>query len=215
MSIRKTWDAMSHKDRMRWLIVGTAISVGLYGLLVYPFVSRDLTKSSALVARRLDRIEKRAQVPKVDAASTAVLQGKLSKLSKERESLEGRYRELGSHFAPSDQPEARQTLLLELNTLAQSSGIQMLEQGDERDKNGARLLEDKESGRPYMRVLGTGDYWSLLAFVKGLSTLTYSSAPLGMELRSNMGTKDPKETKDSREPTVPQVSLDIHIDVTL
>lgn len=200
MNIRKTWATLPPKDRLRWLIVGTAATVGLYGLLVFPFVNRDLTKSSALVARRLDRIEKRAQVPKVDAASTAVLQGKITKLSKEREALEKRYQELAVQFAPAGSPEAHQALLLELNTLAQSSGVKVLQQGDERDKRGnARPLTDKESGRPYMRVLGTGDYWSLLAFLKGLTTLGHASAPLGLELRADAEGK----------------TLDISIDVTL
>ncbi len=200
MNIRKTWAALPPKDRIRWLIVGTAITVALYGLLIFPFVNRDLTKSSALLARRIDRIEKRATVPQVDAASTATLQGRLSKLTKEKEALDARYQELAVRFVPDGNPEAHQALLLELNTLAQTSGIRMLQQGDERDKRGnARPLTDKESGRSYMRVLGTGDYWSLLAFLKGLSTLTHASAPLGLDLRSNADGK----------------ALEISLDVTL
>lgn len=205
MKIRQTWRALPHQDRMRWLVIGTAVTVGLYGLLVYPFAIKEQTRSSAMLARRIDRIEKRAQVPKVDAAAAATLQGRFSKLDKKRKALEARYRELAGGFAPGDDAEAEQTLLLELNTLAETSGIRLTKQGDETAgrRGGAVQLRDKESGRPYMRVQGVGGYWGLLAFVKGLSQLSWASAPLGLELRLK---GDPKGR---------DVPLDIRVDVTL
>ncbi|AFL72258.1 hypothetical protein [Thiocystis violascens] len=204
MKLKQTWQALPPADRLRWLAIGTAIAVGLYGLLIFPFANRELTKSTALVARRTDRIEKRAQVPQVDVGTAAALQGKLPKIVKQKEALEARYGELAGRFTPGDTPGAHQLLLLELNTLAESSGIQLLKQGDESDgRRGLTPLRDQESGRPYMRVQGAGDYWGLLAFLRGLGNLNYASAPLGVELRTE------------GEPKAQQSMLNISIDVTL
>lgn len=204
MNIRQTWRALSHQDRMRWLVIGTAVTVGLYGLLVYPFTSKDLTRSSALLARRIDRIEKRAQVPKVDAAAAATLQGRLAKLEKQKEALEQRHRSLADNFAPVNDADAHQALLLELNTLAEASGIRLLKQGDEMDRRrGVRELKDKESGRAYMRVQGAGNYWGLMEFLVGLNDLSYASAPLGLDIKLK---GDPRKR---------DATLSIRVDVTL
>ncbi len=201
---RRSWRNLTHQDRMRWLAIGTGVTLGLYGLLIYPFAAKDLTRSSALLARRVDRIEKRAQVPEVDAGAAATLQGRHAKLLKEREALEERYRALAAQFAPANDPEAHQALLLELNTLAEASGIRLLQQGDEVDQHRrVRPLKDEESGRSFMRVIGAGDYWSLIAFLKGLNELSYASAPLGMELKLK-GDPEPRGAM-----------LDIRVDVTL
>lgn len=208
MKVAQTWRALSQQDRLRWLVIGTAIIVGLYGLLVYPFTAKELTRSSALLARRIDRIERRAQVPQVDAAAAATLQGRFAKLDKEREALEARHRELAGGFAPDHDAAAQQSLVLELNTLAKASGIRLTKQGDEvaggRGGSAAVVqLRDRESGRPYMRLQGVGDYWSLLAFLGGLRGLGYASAPLGLEIQP---IADPKGR---------DVLLDIRVDVTL
>lgn len=205
MNIRQTWSALSQADRMRWLVIGTAITLGLYGLLVFPFTNKELTSSSALLARRIDRIEKRAQVPQVDVAATSTLQSQLARLSREREALEERHRTLAGRFVPSDDTNAHQALLLELNTLAETSGIRLLKQGAEASGRGQEVheLKDRESGRAYMKLLGQGDYWGLLAFLKGLNQLGYASTPLGLEVRL-IG--DP-EKRDA--------TLDIRVDVTL
>ena len=195
----KAWSALPERDRMRWLIIGTATLIGLYGLLVFPGTNKALTRSEALLARRIDRIEKRAQVPDVDAAAAGTLQARLARLTVEREALEARHDALAGRFAPAEDDEAHQSLLLELNTLAQANGIRLLKQGAESDKDGqAQVLKDSESGRSYMRVRGEGDYWGLLGFLKGLKELSYASAPLGMTLT----------LKDD-------ATLDMRVDVTL
>ncbi len=185
MKLKRTWAALPQKDRMRWLVVVTAMVVGLYGLLLYPSSIKDLTKSKAMVARRLDRIERRARVPDVDAAAASRLQNRAAQLDRQRTDLETRLQAVAGRFITGSDPEARQTLLLELNTLAEATGIRLEKQGDELGRRGARELVDRESGRPYMHVVGAGDYWSLLAFLKGMGNLDYATAPLGLQL--NLG----------------------------
>lgn len=178
----RAWTALPRKDQMRWLLVGAAAIVGLYGLTIYPFTAKSHTRAEAMLARRIDRLEKRASVPEVDAAATSMLQNKAAKLEKQKADLEARLAAVGGNFVERGDVEARQLLLLELNSLADATGIRLDKQGDEVDKRGVRNLVDAESGRPYMRVLGSGTYWDLMDFLRGLANLDYATAPLGLEL---------------------------------
>lgn len=185
--LKRTWTALPQKDRMRWLVVGTAAVVGLYGLTVFPFTAKAHTKSEAMLARRIDRLEKRAAVPDVDAAAASMLQGKATKLERQKAELEARLAAIAGRFLERDDVEARQMLLLELNSLADATGVRLDKQGDEVGRDGARALIDRESGRPYMRVLGSGTYWALMDFLRGIENLDFATAPLGLELELSGG----------------------------
>lgn len=216
MNLLNRWNALSQRDRMRWLIVGTFLLVGLYGLLVYPSSNAALERQKNLISRKADRMEKRlGDIPQVGFNASSA-QGRLRELDKAIAALDEQLLAVRERFGGE---QAQQDLLLSLSALASRSGLHILSQGGATGGQGDAVTNapqeqvDRQSGRPLLRIRARGSYWELLSFLQGLRELHHASAPLALQVTLSDAQAPAKDK--AKQNALPPGMLDVAMTLTL
>ena len=217
MSLMQRWTALPQKDQLRWLAVSVLTVLGLYSLLIYPSLNKDVTHAENMVNRKLDRLEKRAKLPEETKLSSNSLSAELKKLNTKEKQLSSDMASLNERFSSPDDDSAHQSLLLEISTLAQNTGLSILQQGStatNKNVNTPVKLVDRTTGRPLLQVKAQGSYWQLVDFIQGLQQLNHVSTVLGLDLMAAVAQEQAKEVNDAAA-ALPPGQLKIALTLTL
>lgn len=196
------WRKMSTGERVRVQIVIGFLVLGLYGLTIYPFTRKQFVESKSMLHRRQDRIEKRAETDALNTgANPQTIKRQLEETEKKLQELKEGFNELDTGFAAVDSSDMRQQLLVEISTLAQRTGVELVSVARKglEGKSGSELLGsgragqpvqadngpaalDPELGRPLLLLSAVGQYQPLLSFLSGLKELSFYVSPMRVRL---------------------------------
>jgi hypothetical protein len=198
------WRKLSPGERVRVQIVMGFLVLGLYGLTLYPFTRKQFVESGSMLHRRQNRIETRTETVALGgSANPQAIKRQLEEADKKLQGIKESFNELDTGFAPVDSSDMRQQLLLEISTLAQRTGVELVSVARKglEGKSGSELLGsgrrnqpaetdagpaamDPELGRPLLLVNAMGQYQPLIAFLRGLKDLSFYVSPMQVRLSS-------------------------------
>ncbi len=207
------WKRVTKGDRLRLLLVAMALLAGAYGGLIYPVTQKGLSDAEQLVHRRMDRMKKRTKVTAQTQESPQTYAKKLTEAESALSLLQTQWDGARVGFVALEDRDAQQRLLLDISTLAEGSGIQVLKSGalfsaTPENANGQGPRVDIRLGRPLLQISARSNYWQLLAFLDGLPDLNHqvSVVQLAMTVRSE---EKAKEEKGSDGSPISADSLDL------
>jgi hypothetical protein len=183
------WRKLSAKERFKAQIVMAFMIIGVYGLILYPISHRKLQESERMIHRRKDRIEKRANIKDVGGnnLSPKVLAVKIEDVEKRIEEVSTSFGggDLDSGFAPVESDEARQELLVEISTLAERTGVDLLSisrKGVPVRNEKAAAPAPSDLGRPMLEIKAAASFKRLLDFLHGLKDLSFYVSVTNLKL---------------------------------
>lgn len=197
----KRWKQFKQVDRMRSLFVSVALTIGFYGLVIYPSLQEALNYSESMISRRLDRIEKRAETDKELEGNPAPLYKELNDLKQEFKLIDLQRQQAEQKFVSLIDYDAQQQLQLEIVNLARQTGVRLEKISKPESNDNVVEASDEASERNYlprslMKLDAKADYWSLVHFIEGLQSLSYYTAVVKLKiviprsLRSKQTSKD-------------------------
>ncbi len=215
MTYWQRWQTLGRKEQLRWLVVSVMLMLGLYILLLYPQTSKGLNDSQNMVNRREDRIRKRAGGKAGLIENTTGVRQEFDSLTRSIKRLQEEKAQLQPRFLPADDALAEQALRLDLATLAERSGLLILNQGALRgpgrssdDDNAAPAArKDRDSLRQLMRFNVYGSYWQLTDFLDSLKQLDYVVSPLSIEVVAQTLSGKKGSTKSDLPPGLLDIKL--------
>ncbi len=179
MKFWKWWKKIPAINRFQIQLIIVFGLIGGFAFLLAP-VWQEYNMEKAHISRLRDRTSKRAAMRAVEKLSTATpksLKKQIREAERELAELRGDANELDTGFLPVDSAETRQQLMLELSKLAERSEVRLLRvsrKGFHIDKKGNPVVPlDTELQRPILQVAAQGDFDQLLAFLDGLSELSF------------------------------------------
>lgn len=184
----KRWKKLEHKDRLRWVAVGALLVFGIYGLVFYPISNAKLEHAQNMVNRKLDRIKKRAAVPRVkeDGPSDRMLKRQFGEIQKQVGAAQEALDKLRLRMLLADDQEAQERLLLSISALARKTGLRITRQGgDAMSSKMDRtpiIQKDRISGRPTYKLQALGSFWQLQDFLGQLQEMPVVSAPVHFQI---------------------------------
>jgi hypothetical protein len=193
------WQKLRAGDRMKLLVVLMALTLGAYGGLIYPVTQKGLADSEKMIKRRLNRIKTRTQIDVQTQDNPRALAKTLAEVDKDLAEIESQWAKVMQGFLSLEDSEAQHSLLLEISTLAQTSGVQVVRSGDlvsgsHLGAGGQGPLVDKRLGRPLLQMTARSNYWQLLSFLDGLSDLSYRVSVVHLVLTARYD-ENPKDEK--------------------
>ncbi|OUS30921.1 hypothetical protein A9Q99_05285 [Gammaproteobacteria bacterium 45_16_T64] len=183
------WTRLGNTQQTQILVLASAALLGLY-MLWFNGIYKDNVALDQKISRRINRLESRAVTPP-PTKNTAGSEKKIGKLQKSVDDDNRNFQRLLQRFAPLDSPEHRQTLRRELAELASGLGMRVIRLegalGRSKDSSSVPTFDegsdiDKHTGRPLINFEAWGGYFALQTLLDDLSTLSYTVAPIRVEL---------------------------------
>jgi hypothetical protein len=182
------WKKLSAGERLRAQAVIACVLLVLYGLLVYPVSSKKFKESVNSLNNQKNRTKTSAQVDLGSGGlSPGVIANKIEEVEQELNKVRESFDELDTGFAPVDSAEMRQQLMLEISTLAERTGVELLSVGRKGftpEKGPDTSVVDPVIGRPLMEVTANADFPRLLGFLHGLKDLSFYVAVMKLKVHS-------------------------------
>ncbi len=200
------WKRMTQKERGRSLIILCLLAICLYGSVFYPYRHKKMGEAEALLHRRQDRIDKRADLGKVKGSglNPEVLEKKIAKTEELLAAEKASLNELDSGFVPIDSNEERQLLMLEISRLAQRTGVDLLlvaRKGYNPESELTSAVLDPQIGRPLLEVTANCDYGQMISFISGLKDLSYYVSVMRMRVYSRHVLEERRTLRDGYLPS--------------
>jgi hypothetical protein len=210
----KKWRKMSRPDRARTQILLVCALLALYAPL-YLNSSEQLFESEKNLNRRKNRIETRTNIDGIDSGGFNLrgLERKIEKANAQLQTVSADFEALHTHFAPLNSADAQQQLMLEISTLAEESGVQLLsvfKKGDAAQGE-ATIAVDHVLGRPLINVTAIAPFEYLLYFLNELETLSYHVSVVNLKLY----TSNPNENPSATQATTSTSGLHIQLQLSL
>lgn len=183
------WREMSPEQRFQAQIVFAFLLVGMYGLVFYPISHGRFEESKKMLHRRQDRIEKRAgfDEKKIGSFNPRAISAKIEKVDEQLKELSVAFDELDTGFAPLESSDVRQQLMLEISTLAERTGVELVSVSRKeisRGKEKAVVPVDPVLGRPLLVVTANARFGQLLDFLHGLKNLSFHVSVMNLKICS-------------------------------
>lgn len=183
------WKKLSAGERLRTQLVIACLLLGMYGGVFYPISNGKLTNAENMLHRRQDRIEKRTGVGDLGSGGPVpqTIVKKIEEAEKQLQDVRAAFDELDTGFAPVDSSEVRQQLLLEISTLAERTGVELLSvagKGFSPEKELSVPVVDAALGRPLLAVTAHTDFTRLLDFLHGLKDLSFYVSVMKLKVSS-------------------------------
>ncbi len=199
MKFWKWWKKFPATNRLQLQLIIVFGLIGGFGFLLAP-VWQEYNMEKANISRLRNRTSTRAALKDMAKLSTATpksIKKQIHDAEREIAELRGDANELDTGFLPVDSAETRQQLMLELSKLAERSEVHLLRvsrKGFYLKKDGTPVVPlDKELQRPILLVAADGDFDQLLAFLDGLSELSFYVSAVRVSLAAVVpkgGTRD-------------------------
>jgi hypothetical protein len=182
------WKKLTPGERLRTQAIIACVLVGMYVGVFYQISHKKYKDSINMIHRRQDRIKKRADIGNLGGGpSPQALKQQIEKVNGELAALKEGLNELDSGFVPLDSTEMRQQLMLEISTLAERTGVELLSvarKGFSPEKVLGELTVDPVLGRPLLEVKANTDFGRLLDFLHGLKDLSFYVAVMKLNVYS-------------------------------
>lgn len=210
------WKKLTPGERLRAQAVIACVLIGMYVGVFYQISHKNYKESANMIHRRQDRIKKRADVGDLGGGpSPQALRQQITKVDGELAALREGLEELDSGFVPLESTEMRQQLMLEISTLAERTGVQLLSvarKGFSPEKVLGQLTVDPVVGRPLLEVKANTDFGRLLDFLHGLKDLSFYVAVMKLNVYSRHLQDDRRGDQAKRlPPGAITVSLEMSI----
>jgi len=211
----KTWKNLSASERTRIQILIVFMIIGMYGLVFYPISNKRFNESKKMLNRRKDRIEKRTSMNDFggNGLNPKTISKKIEKVDRQLQELANSFDELDTGFAAVDSSDMRQQLMLEISTLAQRIGVELLSvarKGSSPKEEMTRASVDPVLGRPLLVIRANAFFWQLIDFMHGLKDLSFYVSVMNLKLYSN-----PPETAGRNESLIPAGTLYVSLEVSM
>ncbi|MDR1728117.1 MAG: hypothetical protein LBT74_09400 [Acidobacteriota bacterium] len=200
------WKGMSRGERLKWQVVIAFMTVAVYGLAVYPPLHKDYQSAKNMLNRSRDRMEKRADISKVsiEGVGPAALEKRIAEAREKLAAIEGDSEDLDSWFPASGDKEARQQQLLELATLSERIGMEIVSitdkpapgagggnktkpakkasKKDAQEDDAAKAPPPLEAARPRLVIKANASFTQVLEFLDGLADLSFITCATNLKL---------------------------------
>ena len=186
-NIINRWSKLSARERFRFQALFICFIIVIYGAVFYPLSRQKLTKAEGLLSRQLDRTKKRTVDAPTDVLSPQTVAKKIERVDEELNSIRTQFDELDSGFAPIDSTESRQLLMLEISSLAERTGVELLSassKGFSPGKDPGQPKVDPVIGRPLLEITANADYHRLMSFLSGLRELSFYVSVMKIKINS-------------------------------
>lgn len=185
------WKSLTPGERLKAQALLAFGLLGMYMLTLYPISSGKYFESEKMLHRRKDRIAKRTKVRSLDHSgqNPQVIARKIEEVEAEIAEVSSAFNELDTGFAPVDSSDVRQQLMLEISTLAERTGVELLSverKGAAPREGGAVAVPavDPVLGRPLLELTATSQYGELLDFLQGLKDLSFYTSVMHFTIYS-------------------------------
>lgn len=185
------WQRLSPRDRACIQIIIVTLMLAGYAIFVYPASHRRLQDAQTRIVRlRQDIAQQSVDENSADAKdSPRQVEEQISEADKRLKELSATFNELDSGFAPLESDAERQQLMLEISTLAQRTGIELLRVSRKGLSSGEGPSPpapvDPTLGRPLLVVEARAQYHHLLRFLEGLKDLSFYVSVMNLKLYSS------------------------------
>nr|WP_319393865.1 hypothetical protein [uncultured Desulfobacter sp.] len=195
------WRKMSPGERLRAQIVFAFLMLGVYGLVFYPISRKKLDHAEQMLHRRQDRIDKRANIDNLSSKglNPKVIQKKIDEARKKFKALSQDFDELDTGFAPVDSADVKRQLMLEISTLADRTGVNLVsvvQKGVSLTDEGTSVYLDPQVKRPLLDISAQAKFWDLIDFLNGLKELSFYVSVMNLKLYAD----PPRGNNDDRLP---------------
>lgn len=186
----KQWRALSPGDRLRYQAVIGFLVLGIYGAVFYPVSHRKYFDAERMLSRRLNRIEARADISNIatQGGNPKILEKKIVETEEKLRQMEAQLQDLDVSFAPVDEAEVRQQMILEITSLAERTGFTLgsiVRKGFSPEAGEVGEVKvDPILGRPLLVIQADGSYGSLLAFLSGFKDLSFHTSVMRFSISS-------------------------------
>ncbi len=188
MKLWKWWKKFPATNRLQLQLIIVFGLIGGFAFLLAP-VWQEYNMEKAKISRLRNRTSTRASMKEMAKLSTATpksIKKQIRAAEQKLAELRGSTDELDTGFLPVDSAETRQQLMLELSKLAERSEVHLLRvsrKGFYIKKDGTSVVPlDTELQRPILQVAAQGDFDQLLAFLDGLSDLSFYVSAVNISL---------------------------------
>jgi hypothetical protein len=121
------WRKLSPREKLQAQIVLGCLLVGLYSLYIYGVGARKYAESDMMLKRQLRQTQQRVRVENINSGpDPRAISRKIEEVEKAIQEVTASFDELDTGFAPADSSEVRQQLMLEISTLAERTGFELL-----------------------------------------------------------------------------------------
>jgi hypothetical protein len=193
------WRKLSPGEKLKVQIVLACLLVGLYSFYIYQVSVKSFAESEMMLNRRLRQTQTRAKIENLDSGpNPQMIRRKIEEVEKEIEEVAASFDELDTGFAPVDSSDVRQQLMLEISTLAERTGVELLSvarKGVSPRGDASLAIVDPKLGRPLLEVTANTQFSELLDFLEGLKDLSFYSSVMKLQVYSrhlkSVGGSDP------------------------
>lgn len=209
------WQKLSPSERLRAQAIVASLLLGIYA--PFFFVSKGkLAESEKKIHRRADRIKKRAATPDSLAGGPApqAIVKQIQEVDAKLTGIRASFDELDTGFAPVESIEMRQQLMLEISTLAERTGVEILSvarKGFSPEKELGLPVVDPLLGRPLLEVTANADFRRLLEFLHGLRDLSFYVAVMNLKVHSRHLQQERRPASGYLSPGAISVSFELSI----
>lgn len=211
------WRKMSPGDRLRVQILILFGLVAVYAPF-YVGSSGRLFEAEKMLSRRKDRIEKRASLGKIAGGgpNLRTMENRIGQVEEQLKEVSAAFGKLDARFAPVDSDEVQQKLMLDLSTLAERTGVDLVSISrrgisPEGKATTANAPVDRALGRPLIDVTAKARFGALFNFLNELETLPFHVCVVNLKLY----TKDPKNERGSAQGDTSAGELHVQLLMTL
>lgn len=200
------WHRLSSTQQNQILVLICAFVLCGYGLW-YSGVYKSISDHENMISRRENRMQVRAkdiEQPKSAAATEKQIADLQSQLEVDKRNI----KRLLQRFVPINDPGQQQSLRRELSNLANGLGMRVIKlEGAlhrSRDVNEAPELSgtadiDKRYGRPLLVFEAWGTYFSLQTLLDELDTLSYTVAPINIQIEADEPKMNARQALDVQQ----------------
>ncbi len=184
------WKKLDRGERIKIHVACYALIIACYSMVYVATTHKPYFEAKKMLHRKLDRIERRSKGINLDTGVNArAVARKIEETEREIAELAGTVSSLGAGFAPLDSPDIQQQLMLELSTLAERTGVEVLSIGRKEGfqaGNGREVAApvDRELGRPLLVITANTEFMPLLAFLEGLRKLPFHVSVMSIKIYS-------------------------------
>ncbi|MEM6933192.1 MAG: hypothetical protein AAF526_06325 [Pseudomonadota bacterium] len=194
---------LTERDKDLYTILICLLLIMPYILVVYAETREEKRFTTAMINRKLDRIEKRTKAPPVPEESAKTLEERVDAFKKASGLVAQRLLNHEKSFATLQSVDEVKQLRLEITKLADFTGVSVVRFGELQDSEGidslAVLMEEtrNEFKRPIMELEVSSDYSRLASFIGGLDRLSKTVAIVRFDVEAPEFNLDPSAPAQS------------------
>ena len=190
--MKNFWSRLGKTQKTQIIALFCAAIIGGY-MLWFNSINTTNMDLENKISRRENRLEARS-VATPKTKNSASTEKQIRQLQKKLDGDNRNLNRLLQRFAPIDDQEQRQILRRELSDLASGLGMRVIRlegaQGRARNTDSVPTFDetsdiDKHTGRPLINFEAWGGYFALQTLLDDLDTLSYTMAPVKIELTAD------------------------------